>query len=211
MEKMTFESYSKTLKKRRVLDNISVTFHRGCIYKITGSNGSGKTMLLRAAAGLIYPTTGYLRIDDVIIQKGGIYPASRGVIIENPSFWGDYTGEDFLRYLASIRGVIGRSEIQEAMMKMKLDPGDRRRIKKYSLGMKQKLGIVQAIMEKPDVLLLDEPLNALDADAIHLFEDVLLEEKKRGAMVLIALHNEGAFRVEYDGIFRMEEGRLYAG
>ena len=209
MEKMVFENYTKILKGKTVLSDISVCFNKGSVYKICGENGSGKTMLLRAAAGLIYPTNGVLKIDGIPVIKGKEYPASRGVVIETPAFWEDYTGIDFLSYLASINGSVGKDEIRNAMKRMNLDPDDDRRIKKYSLGMKQKLGIVQAIMEKQDILLLDEPLNALDIESIHAFETVIYEEKERGALIILALHNEGEFKMEYDGIFKMEEGRIY--
>lgn len=178
-----FEEYTKILKKTEILKDISLEMKSGKLYKLKGTNGSGKTMLLRAIAGLIYPTTGAIYVNDVEIKKNCTYPASLGVLIENPSFWREYTGLEVLRYLASIKNNITDEDIKASMEKMGLSPDDKRKIGKYSLGMKQKLGIIQAIMEKPDILLLDEPLNALDSETIRLFQKVITEERERGLLL----------------------------
>ncbi len=203
-----FEEYTKILKKTEILKDISLEMKSGKLYKLKGTNGSGKTMLLRAIAGLIYPTTGAIYVNDVEIKKNCTYPASLGVLIENPSFWREYTGLEVLRYLASIKNNITDEDIKASMEKMGLSPDDKRKIGKYSLGMKQKLGIIQAIMEKPDILLLDEPLNALDSETIRLFQKVITEERERGAVVVIALHNDGEFEMDYDEVIKIENGKV---
>ena len=203
-----FENYKKILKGRMVLNDINIEMKSGNIYKLRGTNGSGKTMLLRAISGLIYPTDGKMLVNDVEITNKSIYPVSLGVLIENPSFWKDYTGYELLKYLADIRGVIGKEEIEYNMERMGLEPTDKRKISKYSLGMRQKLGIIQAVMEKPDVLLLDEPLNALDGQSIKKFEHLLNEERERGALIVLAIHNDGDFMMDYDEVYLLEEGRI---
>lgn len=205
-----FVDYTKNIKEKEILGDINLEMEAGRIYKLRGTNGSGKTMLLRAIAGLIYPTAGKLYVNDVEIKRNCEYPASLGVLIENPSFWKEYTGYEILKYLAGIRGNIGDDEILHNMERMGLDSKDRRKLSKYSLGMRQKLGIIQAIMEKPDILLLDEPLNALDSASIKRFEQVIREEKKRGAVVVLALHNDGEFEMEYDQVIKLENGRIVA-
>jgi ABC-2 type transport system ATP-binding protein len=202
-----FENYTKIIKGREILSDINLELRSGNIYKLMGTNGSGKTMLLRAMAGLIYPTTGKLYINETEIKSKCAYPVKQGVLIENPSFWKDYTGFEILKYLSQIQKAISDDEIRESMVKVGLEPEDKRKLSKYSLGMKQKLGIAQAIMEKPDILLLDEPLNALDTESIKRFEDIIKEEKSRGALVVLALHNDGEFEMEYDDIFKIENGR----
>lgn len=203
-----FENYTKLLKGRTVLEDINLEMKSGNIYKLRGTNGSGKTMLLRAVAGLIYPTEGSLSVNGVEINNKSAYPVSLGVLIENPLFWKNYTGYEILKYLADIRGEIGREEIEYNMERMGLDPMDKRKISKYSLGMRQKLGIIQAVMEKPDILLLDEPLNALDGQSIKKLEKLINEEKERGALVVLAIHNDGDFEMSYDDVFLLEEGRV---
>lgn len=206
MLKVELNNYTKILKGRKILDEINLTFESGKIYKLEGPNGSGKTMLLRAVAGLIYPTKGEIIIDGKNVTAKTEYPVKVGALIENPAFWKTYTGFEVLKYLADIRNEINEEDIHTYMKKMDLDPDDKRTIGKYSLGMRQKLGIVQAVMEKPDIVLLDEPVNALDSKSIKLFTDMINEEKKRGAIVIIAIHNSGDFTIDYDKVIRIEEG-----
>ena len=146
-------------------------------------------MLLRMISGLIRPTEGSVFINDKKLHAEIDYPESIGVLIESPNFWKNYTGFEVLKTLAAIKKVISDDEIKNAMKRVLLDPEDKRTISKYSLGMKQKLGIAQAIMEHPDIILLDEPTNALDKKSVTQVRQILLEEKKRGAIVIIASHN----------------------
>lgn len=189
MLKITLDQVSKKIKNNWVLKNISYTFQGGTLYGVYGYNGSGKTMLLRMISGLIRPTEGSIFINDKKLHAEIDYPESIGVLIESPNFWKNYTGFEVLKTLAGIKKVISDDEIKNAMKRVLLDPEDKRTISKYSLGMKQKLGIAQAIMEHPDIILLDEPTNALDKKSVTQVRQILLEEKKRGAIVIIASHN----------------------
>ena len=208
MTTVRFEKYSKSIRGRMVLNNIDCFLESGKVYKLSGVNGSGKTMLLRAISGLIYPDSGNLKVNDADVQPDVPYPAELGVLIENPCFWKDYSGFEILKYLASIKNEISDEEIKNSMRRMKLDPNDKRKVGKYSLGMRQKLGIIQAIMERPDIILLDEPLNALDSEGVEALKNVIYEEKERGALIILSLHNDGALSIEYDGEIKMEEGKL---
>lgn len=199
-------NYTKKIKDKRILNDISMEFESGKIYKIEGYNGSGKTMLLRALAGLIYPTSGAITVDSVELSRDVAYPKRLGVLIENPLFWKHYRGIEVLKYLAKLNGLISEKEIREQMERMLLDPDDKRTIGKYSLGMRQKLGIIQAIMEKPDIILLDEPINGLDKVAIEAFEKIVKEEKERGALIVIAIHNDKNLKIEYDQVIALERG-----
>lgn len=200
--------YTKILNKKEVLKNINLHFESGKIYKLEGPNGGGKTMLLRALAGLIYPTSGEMCINGQRITSKSKYPVTVGALIENPAFWPEYTGKEILKYLADIKKEIGEKEICDTMEKLGLDPNDKRKIGKYSLGMRKKLGIAQAIMEKPDIVLLDEPVNALDKKSIQKLVDVINLEKQRDAIVVIAMHNAGEFVVDVDEEIWIEEGEV---
>lgn len=203
------KNYTKKIKGRMILDKISLNLEGGKVYKLEGPNGSGKTMLLRAIAGLIYPTEGTLLINEEEIKSNRAYPVKVGALIENPEFWKDYTGIEVLKYLAAIRNEISNSDIEDVMREMLLDPDDKRQIEEYSLGMKRKLGIIQAVMENPDIILLDEPLNALDSEAIDAFSKVINKHKTRGALIIIAIHNKTVSESEtinFDETIRIEEG-----
>ncbi|WP_301292778.1 ATP-binding cassette domain-containing protein, partial [Paenibacillus tyrfis] len=199
----------KKIKGNIILDNISLSLEKGQIYGFWGRNGSGKTMLFRAISGLIKVDHGQIIVFGKTLHKEISFPESVGVIIESPSFWNDYTGYNNLKVLASIKKLISDEEIKDALTRVGLDPKDSRSVRKYSLGMKQRLGIAQAIMEKPDLIILDEPTNALDDDGIEQIRTILLEEKKRGATILIASHNKDDLRILADYSYRMSEGKLY--
>ena len=208
MVKIELKNYFKTIKGKTVLKDITVNFESGKIYKLNGPNGCGKTMLLRAITGLIYPTKGKLKVNDTIVSFGKDYPVKLGVLIETPIFWKEYTGFDVLKYLASIRNEITEEQIKKNMDRVGLDWSDKRAIGKYSLGMRQKLGIAQAIMEEPDVLVLDEPVNALDSKSIKKLIHIIEEEKERGAVIIITNHNSGEFEIPYDEVIEIEEGEI---
>lgn len=207
MSYVEFNNYTKRIKKKIILDKISINLEQGKIYRLNGPNGSGKTMLLRALSGLIYPSEGTLKINNVIVTRQHEFPVSVGALIENPKFWSNYTGKEVLKYLASIQGKITEDEIDYNMTRMNMNPSDSRKIKEYSLGMLKKLGIVQAIMEKPDIILLDEPTNALDVEAIELLRKVIDEEKNRNALIVIVVHDSAEFDIEYDGSIEIYEGK----
>lgn len=198
---------SKEIKGAVILDEINYEFHPGVIYGIHGRNGSGKTMLLRTIAGLIRPTRGEIKIGEKILHQDMDFPESIGVLIETPNFWKNYTGVKVLKTLASIKNVIGQREIEEILQKVGLDPKDSRTVRKYSLGMKQRLGIAQALMEQPDILLLDEPTNAIDKMGVQVVEDLFRKEANRGAVVIIASHNLQDLE-HCDQLLEMDQGRI---
>ena len=208
MHNVVLTNVSKTIGHDDVLKNISATFESGNIYGIFGRNGSGKTMLFRAICGLIKITTGEIYFNDLKLHRDVSYAPNVGVIIETPSFWKQFSGFENLKMLAAIQGKITDVEIAESLRRVGLDPNDKRPVKKYSLGMKQRLAIAQGIMEKPDLIVFDEPTNALDEEAINLLRQILIEEKARGAIVLIASHNKDDIRLLSDVFMKMESGRL---
>ncbi|HBI05423.1 MAG TPA: multidrug ABC transporter ATP-binding protein [Paenibacillaceae bacterium] len=208
MKSIEFINVKKSIKNKEILKNISVKLECGKIYGFFGRNGSGKTMLFRAVCGLIKPTSGEIHINGKTLHKDMSFPENVGVIIESPGFWEYYTGFKNLKLLASIKRKISDEQIRSSIERVGLNPDDDRVFKKYSLGMKQRLAIAQAIMEEPDLLILDEPTNALDEQGINLVRKILLEEKKRGTTILIASHNKEDIELLSDVKFRMNDGRL---
>lgn len=202
------KNLTKEIKGSVVLSNINLRLEQGKIYGIRGKNGSGKTMLMRAISGLILPTEGTIDINGEILGKQISFPRSIGVLIENPSFLPDYTGFRNLKTLAEIQGKIDDDKIRAAISKVGLDPDDKKKYKKYSLGMKQRLGIACAIMEEPDIVLLDEPINALDEKGVELVRGILQELKARGAIVMVACHDREELEALSDEIFEMEAGKI---
>lgn len=199
--------YTKVLRGTTVLNNVSFALKSGRIYGLKGKNGSGKTMLLRALAGLIYPTSGEILFDGSPLARGK-FPPSVGVLIENPSFVSVYSGTRNLRELALIRGFIGDREVADAMRSVGLDPQDKRPVRKYSLGMRQRLGIAAATMEHPDLMLLDEPVNALDESGVEQACRLFSQERERGALIVIACHDSAEVESLFDETFLMAEGHL---
>ena len=186
--KIEIQNLCKTIKKVPILQDITVTFESGKIYGLKGKNGSGKTMLMRAISGLIIPNSGTINIDGEILGKDISFPRSIGILIENPSFLGNYTGYKNLEMLASIQKRIGEDEIRETLAEVGLDPDDKRTYRKYSLGMKQRLGIAAAIMEKPDIVILDEPINA--------------------SIIILACHDAEELNLLSDEIYHIAEGKI---
>ncbi len=208
MKALDITNLYKEIKGRSILSDINLELEKGKIYGFFGRNGSGKTMLFRAICGLIKPTKGTIKVFNEIIGEEISFPRSLGVIIENVGLWPSYTGLQNLRYLAAIKSIISDEEIKKSILRVGLDPEDKRPFKKYSLGMKQRLGLAQAFMEKPDLIILDEPTNALDEEGIILVRNILLEEKERGATILIASHNKEDIDLLSDQKFKMDNGRL---
>lgn len=202
------ENMSKKIRDRVVLDGIDYTFRDGMTYGLKGINGSGKTMLMRVVSGLIYPTEGRVLVDGKELGKDVSFPESIGILIENPVFLDAYTGFGNLKLLASLNDRAGDEEIREILQKVGLDPDDTRKYRKYSLGMKQRLGIAAALMEKPKILLLDEPFNALDTDGVARFSRLIREEQERGTLILLACHEEGKLEEFADVVLHMEDGRI---
>lgn len=208
MNEIIISGISKTIKGTEILKNIDLKLRGGKIYGLYGSNGSGKTMLLRAVAGLIRIDSGSIIINGKQLHKETDFPESIGVVIENPQFWDGYTGFENLKMLASIKKQINDEAIRATLEKVGLDPGDKKTVKKYSLGMKQKLGIAQAIMESPDIILLDEPTNALDKKSTENIRGIITEEAARGAIVVIASHVEADLDI-CDIRYEMSDGEIY--
>lgn len=199
---------SKEIKGHKVLSNVNLTVEKGKIYGFFGRNGSGKTMLFRAICGLIRPTSGEVTVFGKVIGKDTSYPVNLGLIIETVGFWPQFTGFQNLKMLADINQKINDNDIANTITRVGLEPSDKRIFKKYSLGMKQRLGIAQAIMERPDLIVLDEPTNSLDEDGVELVRKILLEEKQRGATILIASHNKDDINLLSDKKYQMDKGVL---
>lgn len=199
---------SKKIKGAVVVDNVSMKLKSGNVYGLRGINGSGKTMLMRLIAGLIHPTEGAIAMDGKILGKDMEFPESIGILIENPAFLDTYSGFENLKMLSSICELISDKEIKEAIARVGLNPEDKKKYKKYSLGMKQRLGIAAAIMEKPNLLLLDEPTNALDEAGVELLKMIVKEEKERGALVVLSCHDTEILMEMADVIYYLEEGRV---
>ena len=202
------EDYCKSFKSAEVLKNINLTLESGKVIGLKGKNGSGKTMLMRAISGLILPTSGKVYINDKELGRQISFPPSIGILIENPSFISNYTGFKNLKILASIQNRISDDEIRDAIRKVGLDPDDKRTFKKYSLGMKQRLGIAAAIMERPDIVILDEPINALDEAGAGLVKGLLDELKANGSLIIIACHDTEELNYLSDEIYEIYDGEI---
>ncbi len=206
MNKIQVKNLSKEIKGKYILNNINLSFERGKIYGLYGRNGSGKTMLLRALAGLLIPTEGEIDMDGKILHKDMDFPENVGIIIENTSLLPQFDGFTNLKQLGKIRNVATDEDIDNALDTVGLK-GETKKVKAYSLGMRQRLSIAQAIFEKPELLLLDEPTNALDENYINKVRKILLKEKDRGAIVIIASHNKDDLRILADEIISMSDGK----
>ena len=202
------EDYCKSFKSAEVLKNINLTLESGKVIGLKGKNGSGKTMLMRAISGLILPTSGKVYINDKELGRHISFSPSIGILIENPSFISNYTGFKNLKILASIQNRISDDEIRDAIRKVGLDPDDKRTFKKYSLGMKQRLGIAAAIMERPDIVILDEPINALDEAGAGLIKGLLDELKANGSLIIIACHDTEELNYLSDEIYEIYDGEI---
>ena len=208
MSEIKIEDLSKSIKGALILDKVSITLTSGKIYGLRGKNGSGKTMLMRAMAGLLIPDSGSVIINGKTLHKDISFPESIGILIENPSFLPQYTGFKNLKLLAGLTGGISDEEIKTALNRVGLDPEDTRTYRKYSLGMKQKLGIANAIMGEPDIIILDEPINALDEDSVKKIKKVLLEIRDKDKLIVIACHDREELEYLSDIIFEIKEGSI---
>ena len=204
------ENVTKRIKGAVVIDRISMRMESGKVFGLRGINGSGKTMLMRLVAGLIRPTEGRILIDGKELGKDMDFPDDMGLLIENPAFLGGYSGLQNLKLLASIRETAGEDEIRSAITRVGLDPDSRKKYRKYSLGMKQRLGIAGAVFERPALLILDEPTNALDAAGVEMLRGIVREEKERGALVILSCHDTDLLEGMADEIYFLENGRVVA-
>ena len=198
----------KDIKGKRIIDHVTLHLESGKITGLKGVNGSGKTMLMRLISGLITPTSGSITINGKRLGKDITFPESVGILIENPAFLDTYSGFDNLKMLASIQNRIGEEQIRAILAKVGLDPQDKKKYRKYSLGMKQRLGIAAAVMENPDIIILDEPTNALDSDGVEMLKEILHEHRERGALLLISCHDLATLKELSDEMYLMESGAL---
>lgn len=197
----------KTIKGVTVLEDINLSLEGGKVYTFQGENGCGKTMLFRVLSGLSKPTEGKILYNGEVLTPQSRLPKI-GIILENASLFPQFTAYQNLLYLAQINKYIGPKEIEDALHRVGLDPKDKRTVRKFSLGMKKRLVVAQAIMESPDFLLLDEPTNAIDAKGVELVHRIIREEAQRGAVILMASHITQDVSGLADIRYRMEGGRI---
>ena len=205
---ITVQNVSLTIRKQPILRDISVRFAGGKIHGLIGRNGSGKTMLMKCICGFVKPTSGTVTVDGKQIGNDCDFPESVGIIIETPGFLPHDSGYRNLKLLADLKGSIGKDEIRSTMQKVGLAPDLKRHVRKYSLGMRQRLGLAQAIMENPALLVLDEPMNGLDKEGVADMRRYLLDLKAQGKTVLIASHSAEDIAVLCDTVCEMDKGRL---
>ena len=208
MSRVVLDHLCKSIKKKEVLRDISYSFEEGKIYGLYGRNGSGKTMLLRAVCGLIFPTSGTIDIDGKRLHQEISVPPSVGVIIENTELLPQYDALTNLKILAKIKKIVSEEEIKETIRMVGLDPESRQKVKAYSLGMRQKLAIAQAIFEKPELLLLDEPTNALDENSVINIRELFLKLREKGTTIIIASHHKEDLSVLADETLYINQGKL---
>lgn len=197
---------TKIIRRATILGDISYRFTSDHVYGLQGPNGCGKTMLMRLISGLIRPTSGAVYIDGTELGKEVDFPSSLGLLIENPSFLPNYTGLDNLRLLARLRDRVTIQQISQTIEDVGLLPSDRRKYRKYSLGMKQRLGIAAAIMEQPDLIILDEPTNALDDTGVAQICALIRRERERGALIVLTCHDSSILTSLSDEILTISNG-----
>ena len=195
-------------KKDILLDHVSYQCEHGKIHGIVGRNGSGKTMLMKCICGFIPVTSGKVTVFGKVIGKDVDIPDNIGAIIETPGFLPEYSAYRNLKFLADINGKASKENIRNAMQSVGLDPDSRKHVGKFSLGMRQRLGLAQAIMEDPDLLILDEPMNGLDKDGVQDMRSYLLHLKEQGKTILLASHSAEDISVLCDTVCEMDKGKL---
>lgn len=204
--KIEIKHVSKNFKDTKVLDDISMTLESGHIYGFIGHNGSGKTVLLKLICAFLEPTTGEILFDGKNMIKENCFPPSTRALIERPNFLGELTGKENLELLARIQNKIGEKEIEKTLDKVGLKEVKDKLYYKYSLGMKQKLGIAQVLMEEPEIMILDEPLNGLDDESAENIRNILLEEKQKGKLIILATHIKEDIKTLCDEIYKFNDG-----
>ena len=202
------QNVTKRIKENTVLDNVSYTFKSGFVYGLYGQNGSGKTMLLRAISGLINLDSGSIFIDGEKLHDKIEFPPETGIVIENMELLPECSAKRNLQMLAKIKNIADEKDISFSLERVGLDPDSDKKVKKFSLGMKQRLNIAQAIFENQKIILLDEPTNALDEDAVQLIYKIIREEKSRGATIIVATHHKDDLKEVCDVILKIAEGKI---
>lgn len=202
------KNVSKTYKEHEVVKDVSVKFNTGEIVGIIGRNGSGKTVLFKMICGLVKPTSGTIFIDDKELGKDIDFPQNMGVIIETPGFLPGQTGIQALWDLAKLNKKIKKEDIASVLNVVGLDANLKTKVGKYSLGMRQRLGLAQAIMEDPDILVLDEPMNGLDQNGVADIRKLFVDLKEQGKTILLASHNREDIEILCDRVYEMDHGKI---
>lgn len=205
---ISVENVELTIGKNAILRDINMEMHKGKIYGFVGRNGSGKTMLMKCICGFVRVTEGKITVNGKQVGEDVDFPDNIGIIIENPEFVPYYNGYKNLKLLADVKKKIGKEEIRDAMIMAGLDPDLKLHVGRYSLGMRQRLGIAQAIMEDPDILILDEPMNGLDNEGVEDVRKILLKLKQKGKTIIIASHNKEDINILCDKVWNLEHGRI---
>lgn len=202
------ENLSLTLAKQKILNDITLCLESGKIYGVVGKNGSGKSMLFKCICGFIKPQKGTIEVKGKQIGKDRDFPENTGILIESPGFIPYYSGYKNLKLLADLNGKCGKEQIDKYMRLLGLNPEMKKVIKKYSLGMKQRLGIAQAVMEEPELIIMDEPMNALDKDGINEMREFFKELRKQGRTILLTSHNYEDIQLLCDKVYEMDHGTM---
>lgn len=205
---ITIKDLNKCLGGVTVLKDIDYEFSGGKIYGLRGKNGCGKTMLMRSIAGLLKPTSGQILIDNKQLYKDIMVPESIGILIENPSFLPEYNSFQNLKLLSDLKLKCSDQELYDVIKSVGLDPNDKRKVRKYSLGMKQRLGIAAAIMGSPKIILLDEPINAIDESGVVAIRDIIRGLVSEDRIIIVACHDRDELDYMSDVIINMENGRI---
>lgn len=208
MNAIIIKQVCKSFRDKVVLDHVSAEMEEGKIHGLVGDNGSGKSVLLKCVCGLMPCDSGEIRVLDIPVRPGGAKQPQLGIIIEHPGFLGSMSGWHNLKYLAGIRGKTTDEEIRSALERVNLVDAAKKRVGKYSLGMRQRLAIAQAIMEDPPMLIMDEPFNGLDKTAVASVRALFLELKEKGKTLVLASHNPADIDLLCDDVFEMENGKL---
>lgn len=203
---ISVEHVGKTFGDRRVLQDVCVEFEKGMIYGIVGRNGSGKSMLLKCICGFVAPTEGTVTVNGKVVGKDVDFPDEIGFIIETPGFFPQYSAYDNLKFLYSIKKKADPEVIRKYIRLVGLDPDEKKHVGKYSMGMKQRLAIAQALMEENAIVILDEPFNGLDEKGVQEMREVLLELKREGRLILLASHSKEDVEYLCDEVYRMDSG-----
>lgn len=206
--KIQIDQLSKSFGTVKILENINLEFEEGKIYGLVGRNGSGKTVLLKLICGLLSPTEGTISFSGLSQQPKEFSAENMGILIENPGFLPEYDAFHNLKYLADIRKKIGKEEIKQAIRLVGLDPDSKKHVGKYSLGMRERLGIAQAIMEDPQILLLDEPMNGLDNEGVEDIRRLLIRLKESNKLIILASHSKEDIGLLCDEVYRMDHGKV---
>lgn len=208
MDYVELTNVRKCFGEEEVLKKLDFSMERGKVYGIVGNNGSGKTVLMKCICGFLPVTEGLVKVGGKYIGREIDFPESIGVIIETPGFLANLSGRRNLEILAGLRGNLKREDITEVLLRVGLNPDLKKPVSKYSLGMRQRLGIAQAIMEEPEFLILDEPFNGLDRHGVEEIRRLILKEKEKGKTILLASHNSEDIRILCDRVFEMDAGVL---